>query len=62
MSELDTNFLVLRVSKFNDFFEGFHLRVKPETRVFGCDTAFGYNGRSFDDGKSRPASEDSTHL
>src|SRR6202044_3496412 len=29
MSKLDANFLVLRVGKFDNFLERFHLRVKP---------------------------------
>ena len=55
VSQLDSDLLILRVCEFDDFGEGFDLRVRPKYAAFWRD------GCSFHHGKSGPTYEDPTH-
>jgi hypothetical protein len=54
VTELDADFLVLRVRKFDDLAERLFLAVEPKAGVFGRDAAlWGYTEGRVSDGRYR---------
>ena len=62
MTKLDANLLALAMRKLNNALEWFDLRVLPQARVFGCDSALGGDRSCFYQSKPRPSLDDTTEM
>ena len=62
VGNLKTNLLALTVGKFDDSLERSHLRVFPETAVFGGNATLRCNGGRLNHCETRASLDDSTQV